>query len=74
MKPAPKFVLPGHVKDKVGREKTPNALIMDNLETLLDTTVDKACEKSGAIVERFMKYIASTMIGHPVYSLDGPGL
>ena len=47
---------------------------MDNLETSLDTTVDKARgNTSGAIVERFIKTRVSTIFGHPVYSLDGPG-
>ena len=43
MKPAPKFVLPRQIKDKGGKEITPDALVMDNLETLLSTTVDKDC-------------------------------
>ena len=51
MKPAPKFVLPGQIKDKGGKEITPDALVMDNLETLLETTVDMDCgNTSGAIV------------------------
>ena len=28
---------------------------------------------SGAILERFLKPTTSTMFGHPVYFLDGPG-
>ena len=52
----------------------PDPLIMDNLETLLATTFDKACgNTSGAIVEIFIKPRASTMVGHPVYFLGGPG-
>ena len=47
---------------------------MDNLEASLATTVDKARgNASGSIVERFIKPRASTIFGHPVYSLDGPG-
>ena len=44
------------------------ALIMDNLETLLTTTVDKARgNTSGAIMERLIKPRASTLSGHPEY-------
>ena len=47
---------------------------MDNLEPLLATTVDKdRGNASGAIVERFIKPIASTIFGHPAYLLDGRG-
>ena len=47
---------------------------MDNLETSLATIADKARgNTSGAIVERFIKTIASKQIGNPVYSLDGSG-
>ena len=54
------FFLPGHSKDKFGKEPPQDALIMYNLETLLETTVDKARgNSSGAIVERFIKNIAS---------------
>ena len=74
MKPAPKLFPPGHIKEKVGKETSPDVLIMDNLETLLATTVDKSCgNTSGAIVNMFIKPRASTMFGHPVYSLDGTG-
>ena len=74
MKPAPKFVLPWHSKDITGKEPPPDALIMDNLETLLATTVDKSRgNTSVSIVERFIKPRESTIFGHPVYSLDGPG-
>ena len=45
-------------------------LIMDNLETSLDKARGK---KSGAIVESLIKPIASTIFGHPVYSLNVPG-
>ena len=49
-------------------------LIIYYLEKLLATTVDKACgNASGSIVERFIKPRASTIFGHPEYSLDGPG-
>ena len=74
MKPAPKLNPPGHRKEKVWKETPPYLLIMDNLEKSLATTVDKALgNTSGAIVERFIKPRASTMFGHPVYFLDGPG-
>ena len=47
---------------------------MYNLEKFLDTTVDKASGNTGGdIVDRFIKTIASTMFGHPVYFLDGTG-
>ena len=74
MKPASKLVPPGHSKDKFGKDHPPPyALIINNLETLLATIVDKACgNKSGAVVEGFIKPRESTMFGHPVYSLDGP--
>ena len=72
--PATEFVLQGHSKEKTGKEPPPDALIMDNLETSLATTVDKdSGNTSGAIVERFIKPRASTMFGHLVYLLDGPG-
>ena len=46
---------------------------MDNLETSLATTVDKARgNTSVSIVESFIKPRASTMFGHPVYLLYGP--
>ena len=51
-----------------------HVLIIDNLETLLAITVDKACGNiSGSMVEMFIKHRASTISGHPVYSPDGPG-
>ena len=37
-----KIFLTGNRKEKVGKEKPLDALIMDNLETLLATIVDKA--------------------------------
>ena len=47
---------------------------MDNLETSLTTTADKAHGNAvRAIVERFIKPRASTIFGHPVYFMDGPG-
>ena len=56
MKTAPKFTLPGHSKEKLGRTPPPDALIMDDLEKLLSTTVDKACgNSSGSLVEMFIK-------------------
>ena len=74
MKPASKYFSQGTAKRKLGRKPPPDALIMDNLETSLATTVNKARgNTSGTIVERFIKSIASTMFGHTVYSLDGPG-
>ena len=49
-------------------------MIVDNLETLLVTTVDKDCgNTSGAIVESFIKPRASTIFFHPLYLLDEPG-
>ena len=73
-KVAPKFVLSRHSKEKTEKFTSLDALIMDNLEKSLATTVDKARgNTSGAIVEIFVKPRASTMFGHTVYSLDGPG-
>ena len=47
---------------------------MDNFETSLATTVDKARgNSSGAIVDRFIKHRTSTIFGHPLYSMDGSG-
>ena len=52
----------------------PEVMIMDNLETLLATTVDKDhINTSGAVVKRFIKSRASTMFGNPSYFLDVPG-
>ena len=66
--------LSGHIKEKVGKENPPDALIVDNLETYFSTTVDKdSGNTSRSTVERFIKNIESTMFGYPVYSLDGPG-
>ena len=49
-----------------------DALIIDILETLLATTVDKSRgNTSGAIVERFIKPRVSTIFGHPEYFMDG---
>ena len=51
MKPAPQISPPGQSKEKVGKEPPPDALIMDNSETSLATTVDKARgNTSGSIV------------------------
>ena len=56
VKPLLTFVLPGNNKGKVWKENPPDVLIMENLETSLDTMVDKThSNKSGAIVERFIK-------------------
>ena len=74
IKPAPKIFLPGNSKDKIVKEPYPYALIMNNLGTLLVTTVDKARgNESGAIVERLIKPRASKMFGHPEHYLDVPG-
>ena len=43
MKQAQKLFPPGHIKQKVVKETPTDALIMDNLETLLATIVYKAC-------------------------------
>ena len=51
MNPAPIFSFPGHSKVKVGKELPPDALIVDNLEALLATKVDKVSgNASGSIV------------------------
>ena len=56
MNPAPKLVPPGYRKEKVVKETPPDALIMDTLETLLVTTVDKdRGNTSGAIMDSFIK-------------------
>ena len=74
MKLVPEFFLPGNSKEKVGKETTPDFSIMDCLENFLAKTLDQARgNTSGAIVERFIKPIASTMFGNPVYLMDGPG-
>ena len=66
MKPAPFFPSQGTSKNKLGRTPPLDALIVDNLEKLFTTTVDKACgNASGDIVERFIKTRASTIFGHP---------
>ena len=47
---------------------------MDNLETSLSPTVDKAHgNASEAILERFIKPRTLKKFGHRVYSLDGAG-
>ena len=47
---------------------------MDKFETLLVTSVDKACGNTGrAIMKRFIKSRSSTMFVHLVYPLDEPG-
>ena len=72
---APIIFLPGHSKEKTKKETPTDALIMNNLESLLAITLYNAPgNTSEAIVEIFIKPRASTMFEHPVYSLDGPGL
>ena len=54
VKPEPIFIPPGNKEGKVGQEPPPDTLIMDNLETSLETTVDKSCgNANGATVESF---------------------
>ena len=73
MKLAPKFVLPEHSKEKAVKKPPQYVLIMNNSETLLATTVDKSRgNTSRAIMDRFIKTRAYTMVGHPVYLLYGP--
>ena len=51
MNPEPNVFHPGHSKEKTEKETPTDALIMDNLETSLAITVDKACSNTnGAIV------------------------
>ena len=70
----PNFLSHGTVKKNLGRTPPPDALVMDNLETFLATTVDKASgNATGSMLERFIKNRSPTMFGHPEYSLDGPG-
>ena len=70
----PNLFLPGNIKERVGKNPPSDVLIMNNLETMLSTTADKARgNTSGSIVGRFIKPRASKMSGHPVNSLDGPG-
>ena len=71
---APKCFLPRNSKEKVGKEISLYASLMDKLETSLATTVDNAHgDTGGEIVERYIKPIASTIFDHLVYFLDGPG-
>ena len=71
---APTLFLPGYRKEKIEKKPTPDMLIMDNLEILMATTVDKTRgKKIGAIVDRFIKPKASTIFIHPVYPLYEPG-
>ena len=68
-----KKILPGSSNEKVGKEMPPYALLLDNLEILLATTMDKAHgNTSGSLVESFIKPRASTIFGPLAYSLDGP--
>ena len=74
MNPAHNFVLPGNSKDKVGKETPPDAFIMDNLETLLATIVDKSHgNTSGAIVNRLIKPRASKCLETQYISWMGQG-
>ena len=71
---APNNILSGNTKEKVGKETPQYELFMDTLETLFSTKEDKAHGNTYEdIVERFIKLRASTIFGHLVYSLDGPG-
>ena len=70
---AQKVVLQGNSKDKVGKEMTPDALLMDNSEYLLTTTLDKALRNiCRSVVDLFIKTRVLTMFGHPIYFMDGP--
>ena len=75
VQPAPIFDPPGKNEGKIGREPAPSyVLIIDKLDTWLETTSDKAHgNKNGAIVKRFNKPRATKLFRHPSYSLDGPG-
>ena len=74
MKPAPKNISPRAQQREIWGKNSPDALIIDQLERLLATTVDKARgNTSGFIVDSFIKPRAYTMFGHPVYSLNGTG-
>ena len=74
VKPAPKFVLPGHSKENFGKEPPPYALIMDILENNLSDTVDKSSgNASGSIVGSFIKHRSSTIFQQLEYSMDGTG-
>ena len=60
VKPVPIFFLPGNSKEKFGKETPLDALIVDNLETLLVTTADKTHgNASGSIVYMLIKSRAS---------------
>ena len=62
VKLAPTFVIPGEIRGNVG--KNLDVLVMDNLETIFATIVDKSLgNSSGAIVKRFIKPRTSTMFG-----------
>ena len=62
------FFSQGTEKRKLKSNPPPDALIMDNLEASLATTVNKSRgNTSGNILERFIKPRASTEFGHPVY-------
>ena len=58
----------------LGRTPPLDGFIMDNFETSLANTVDKAHGNTGgSIVDMLIKPRASTMFVHPVYFMDGPG-
>ena len=64
--PETTFVPPGNNEGGVGKETPRDVLIMNNLETSLATTVDKASGNvNGSIVERFVKPRASSIFCHP---------
>ena len=72
---ASKFVLPGINKAKFGREIPPDALLVDNLETSLATTVDTSNGNIGrAIGDRYVKPEALAIFVHPGYLIGGPGM
>ena len=57
--PAPKCFSQGKLKIRLDRNPPPYALIMDNLETLLETTVyNYSGNAIGDIVDRLIKYIS----------------
>ena len=74
VKLAPILVTLGNNEGKVRKEPPPDALIMDNLETSLATTLHKAHGNANvSMVKRYIKSTDSTIFDHPAYSLDGPG-
>ena len=60
----PTFMLPKELLVGVGQVKTPDLLIMDNLDTSLATKVNKSYSNSiGPIVDTVIKLISSTISG-----------